>query len=77
MKIIYKKEGFDLSDEGEQVEKIENEIDLQKRLDKLPPHIKKIGELIKDGYTYKEIAEEMGTTEGAIKQTLLRFRRKA
>lgn len=75
MSIIYKEDGsFDVSDEGKQVQELEDKIDNELRLKKLPERVKKIGELIYQGYNYKEIAERLGLTETNVKQIVFRNR---
>jgi len=55
---------------------IENKLDFEMMVDKLPDKIKKIANLIYEGYGYKDIAIKLGTTENSVKQTLKRFRDK-
>ena len=55
---------------------IESKLDFEMMVDKLPDKIKKIANLIYEGYGYKDIAIKLGTTENSIKQTLKRFRDK-
>ena len=63
MKIIYDEQGnfADLSDEEKQVKEIENNIDFQLFIKKLPEKDRKIAEMISEGYTYREIAKELKT----------------
>jgi len=75
MSIIYNNGEFDLSDDGQQAKDLNKSINIKVRIDKLPREIRKIAELIRTGYNYKEIAKKLKTTEGAIKMKLKRYRR--
>lgn len=74
MQIIYKEEGFDLSDDGKQVEDLENRIDNELRIKRLPERVQQIAELIYKGFNYKEIAERLDLTETNVKQIVFRNR---
>ena len=77
MKQIYtndRLEGWDLSDEGSQAQRIENEIDLELRIKRLPERIRRIALLIGKGYSYGEIARKIGITETNIQTILYRHR---
>jgi len=76
MSVIYDEQGNfkDLSDEGKQVKEIENNIDRELMLKKLPVRVQKIARLIYEGYNYKEIAKKLRLTETNIKQIVFRNR---
>jgi len=63
MSVIYNERGNfkDLSDEGKQAREIENSIDCQLFIKKLPQKDRKIAEMINEGYTYREIAKKLKT----------------
>jgi len=69
-----RKEGWDLSDEGSQARRIEEEFDLALRIKRLPKRVRKIAVLIGEGYTYKEIGKKLGTTETNIQTIVYRHR---
>ena len=76
-KIVYNPDqegGWDISNEGEQIEKLNHGIDLHWRLKRLPPRIKGIAELILEGYNYKEIGDKLGLKEDSIKKAVYRHR---
>lgn len=78
-KIIYNELGgfSDLSDEGKLAKQIEDNIDRELMLKKLPPRVQKIARLIYEGYNYKEIGEKLGLTESNVKIIVFRHRIKA
>jgi len=76
MSVIYDEQGNfkDLSDEGKQVKEIENNIDRELMIKRLPEKVQKIARLIYEGYNYKEIAEKLGLTETNVQTIVWRHR---
>ena len=61
MKPVYNQNGtiIDFSDEGEQINEINNEIDLLWLIKKLPKDEQKIAKMISEGYTWREIKDKL------------------
>lgn len=66
MSIIYKEEGFDVSDDGKSVKNIENSIDFTLFIKRLPEKDRKIAEMIADGYTRREIVNKLKVGEHRV-----------
>jgi len=60
MKGFYKNNGeLEVSDEGKQVEEIENKLDFDLLIEKLPEKDKQIAIMLSQGYTLREIKKEL------------------
>ena len=72
MKPIYNEQGEieDYSDEGEQVDKLNSEIDLYFLIKRLPPDEQKIAKMISDGFTWREIKKELKIGHKKITEVL-------
>ena len=66
MQIIYKEEGFDLSDEGQQAEKMIDSLEVQLAIRKLPKQQQEILQMIIGGFTWREIEVELGVGSSTI-----------
>lgn len=58
----------DISDDSDFINKLNSEIDVHYALAWLPERQRQVIRARMDGYTHKEIAEQLKTTENAIKQ---------
>jgi len=60
MKGFYKNNGeLEVSDEGKRVEEIENKLDFDLLIEKLPEKDKQIAIMLSQGYTLREIKKEL------------------
>ncbi len=66
MQIIYKEDGFDLSDEGQQAEKMIDSLEVQLAIRKLPKKYQEILQMIIGGFNYREITSEIGASSRTI-----------
>lgn len=57
-----------IGDKGIQVENINNKIDIELAINKLPKQQKRVAELVLEGYHLNEIAKKMGLSERTIKR---------
>jgi RNA polymerase sigma factor (sigma-70 family) len=69
-KIIYKEQGFDISDEGKQAKQMEDRAVIDEALTKLTQKERKIMELIEFGYSHRQICREMKISPNTIRITL-------
>jgi RNA polymerase sigma factor (sigma-70 family) len=71
-KIIYDEQGNfkDLSDEGSQAKNIELAVELDLAIKKLPEAEQKIIEMINEGYSYRELAEQLKISQKTIRKAL-------
>jgi len=72
VKIIYDEQGnfADLSDEGKQAKEIENNIDFQLFIKKLPEKEQKIAKMFGDGYNWAEIKKACKCSQWTIRKVL-------
>ncbi|MCK9370851.1 hypothetical protein M0R04_13155 [Candidatus Dojkabacteria bacterium] len=71
MSIIYKEEGFDISDDGDQAKQLVDSLEVQLAIRKLPKQQQEILQMIMGGFTFREIECELkvgaSTISGAKK----------
>jgi len=70
MTIIYKEEGFDISDDGDQAKQLESKILVNQIKKNLTQKERKICELVEIGYSQRQIEEEMHISHHTIRATL-------
>lgn len=66
MQIIYKEDGFDLSDEGQQAEQLIDSLDVQLAIRKLPKQQQEILQMIIGGFSFREIQTELSIGSDTI-----------
>ena len=66
MSIIYKEDGFDVSDDGEQAEKLIDNLDVQLAIGKLPRQQQEILQMIIGGFSWREITADLGISNREI-----------
>jgi len=67
MSIIYKQDGFDVSDDGEQSKNIEQEAEIQLAIRKLPKQYQEILQMLEGGFTFREIECELKISPHTIR----------
>jgi len=71
-----KEKEFEVGDNGEFVNELNDKIDTDLILDKLTPRQREVIELRMDGYSYKEIAKELGISEQGAKDHHMKANRR-
>lgn len=59
MSIIYKEDGFDVSDDGHQTKKLVDNLEVQLAISKLSKKQQEIIQMIIGGFTFREITDEL------------------
>lgn len=69
MKPIYNENGniIDLSDEGDFVQSMDDELDVEIAISKLPPQQKRVAFLLYQGHTQEEVARKMKLSRRTIR----------
>jgi len=67
-----KEKGIEVSDNDEFIESIEDEIDIELTLNKLPKQQKRALQLKLEGYNQQEIADMMGINQSVVSRLLKR-----
>ena len=66
MTIIYKEDGFDVSDDGQQAEQLVDSLEVQSAIGKLPKQQQEILQMIIGGFSFREITAELGISNREI-----------
>jgi RNA polymerase sigma factor (sigma-70 family) len=61
-----KEDGYEIDDNGEFAENLENEIDAELALSRLPKQQKRAAQLKLEGYNVQEIADKMGLSAKSV-----------
>lgn len=75
MKVIYKDDGSigDVSDEGNQIEKLHKDLEIELAIRKRPEREQKILRMLREGYTYREVSKKLKVAQGDIKKAYNRL----
>jgi DNA-binding NarL/FixJ family response regulator len=75
MRVVYDEDGqFDLSDEGDFVKEMEEDIDVSLALKNLTKRQIEVSKLILKGVSYRVIAQRLGISEDSVKQFARRIK---
>jgi len=75
MSIVYDEDGqFDVSDDGQFANSLEEKADVSLVLEKLPQGLKIVAELILKGATQQEIADKTGLNQATISRRVKRIK---